>query len=145
MAGLDDLFAQIPTREIATRIGADEADVKSAIQALVPVLVGGLHENAQNPEQASEIESAVSKHAARGLLDTGVSLDQVDESDGQKAIAKIFGGNDTSQVAAALSGSGNHELVQSSCRSWRRSCWPISASNWASRRRQHRARPRADS
>jgi hypothetical protein len=114
MAGLDDLFAQIPTREIAAKLGADEADVNSAIQTLVPVLVGGLHENAQNPDQASEIESAVSKHAARGLLDTGVSVDQVDESDGQKAIAKIFGGNDTSQVAAALSGAGagNSELFQ---------------------------------
>lgn len=114
MAGLDDLFAAIPTREIANKLGADEADVKSAIQTLVPVLVGGLHENAQNPERAAEIESAVSQHAARGLLDTGVSVDQVDESDGQKAIAKIFGGNDTGQVAAALSraGAGNNELFQ---------------------------------
>ncbi|MDA3662730.1 DUF937 domain-containing protein [Mycobacterium xenopi] len=114
MAGLDDLFAQIPTREIANKLGADEADVNSAIQTLVPVLVGGLHQNAQNPEQASEIEAAVSQHAARGLLDTGVSVGQVDESDGQKAIAKIFGGNDTSQVAAALSGAGagNNELFQ---------------------------------
>ncbi|HYB38829.1 MAG TPA: DUF937 domain-containing protein [Mycobacterium sp.] len=114
MAGLDDLYALIPTGDIASRLGVDEGEVNSAIRTLVPVLVGGLHQNAQDPDHASAIESAVSDHAVRGLLDTGVSVDQVDEADGQKAIAKIFGGNDTSQVAAALSGAGvgNSDLFQ---------------------------------
>jgi hypothetical protein len=114
MAGLDDLLAQIPTGDIASKLGVDESEVNSAIQTLVPVLVGGLHQNAQDPDHAAAIESAVSGHAARGLLDTAVSVDQVDQADGQKAIAKIFGGNDTSQVAAALSGAGagKTELLQ---------------------------------
>lgn len=114
MAGLDDLFAQIPTRDIATKLGVDESAVNSAVQLLVPVLVGGLHQNAQDPGQASNIESAASDHAAQGLLDTGVSVDQVDQAEGQKAIAKIFGGNDTEQVATALSGAGagNSDLLQ---------------------------------
>lgn len=114
MAGLDELFAQIPTQEIANKLNVDEAEVNSAVRTLVPALVGGLHENAQNPDRASEVESAVSSHAARGLLDTGVSVDQVDQTEGQQAVAKIFGGNDTAQVAAALSGAGggNSELFQ---------------------------------
>jgi hypothetical protein len=114
MAGLDDLFAQIPTAEIAKKLGVDEGEVHNAIQTLVPALVGGVHQNAQDPDHASAIESAVSSHAARGLLDTGVSVDQVDQAEGQKEIAKIFGGNDTSQVAAALSGAGdgNSDLFQ---------------------------------
>jgi hypothetical protein len=114
MAGLDDLLAQIPTGDIAKKLGVDEGEVNSAIQTLVPVLVGGLHQNAQDPDHASAIVSAVSTHAARGLLDTGVSIDQVDQAEGQRAIAKIFGGNDTSQVAAALSGAGagNSDLFQ---------------------------------
>lgn len=114
MAGLDDLYAQIPTSDIASKVGVDEGEVNKAVQLLVPVLVGGLHQNAQDPGHAEAIESAATSHAARGLLDTGVKVDQVDEADGQKAIAKIFGGNDTSQVAAALSGSGvgNSELLQ---------------------------------
>ena len=114
MAGFDDLLAKIPTQEIAQKLGVDEGAVNSAIQTLVPVLVGGLQHNAQDPEHASAIESAASNHAARGLLDTGVNVDQVDEADGDKAVAKIFGGNDTSQVAAALSGAGagNNELFQ---------------------------------
>jgi hypothetical protein len=114
MAGLDDLFAQIPTGDIARKLGVDESDVSNAVQTLVPALVGSLHQNAQDPDHASAIESAVSSHAARGLPDTGVSIDRVDQAEGQKAIAKIFGGNDTSQVAAALSGAGggNSDLFQ---------------------------------
>ncbi|MEZ0364357.1 DUF937 domain-containing protein [Mycobacterium sp. pUA109] len=114
MAGLDDLFAAIPTQDIANKLGADQGEVDSAIRTLVPVLVGGLQENAQDPDHASQIESAASSHAARGLLDTGATVDQVDESDGQKAIAKIFGGNDTNQVAAALAGggAGNSDLLK---------------------------------
>lgn len=106
MAGLDDLFAQIPTRDIAAQLDVDESEVTSAVHLLVPVLVGGLHQNAQDPDHASAIESAASDHAARGLLDTGISVDQVDQADGQKAIAKIFGGNDPDRVASALSGAG---------------------------------------
>jgi hypothetical protein len=104
MSGLEDLLAQIPTSEIASTIGADEGEVNKAIQLLVPVLVGGLHENAQDPEHASKIESAADSHA--GLLDGGVSVDQVDQQEGQQAIARIFGGNDVSQVANALAGGG---------------------------------------
>jgi hypothetical protein len=114
MAGLDDLFAQIPINDIASKIGVDEGDVNKAVQLLVPVLVGGLHQSAQDPDHASNIESAAGNHAASGLLDGGVSVDQVDQVDGQQAIAKIFGGNDVAQVASALAGggAGNSDLLK---------------------------------
>jgi hypothetical protein len=114
MAGLDELLNEIPTQQIASKLGADEGEVNSAIQTLVPLLVGGLQQNAQDPNHASNIESAASTHAASGLLDGGVSVDQVDEADGSKAVSKIFGGNDTGQVAAALSGggAGNSALIK---------------------------------
>jgi len=114
MADLDELFNQIPTGEIARKLGADEGDVNRAVQTLVPLLVGGLRQNAQDPGHAAGIEDAASTHAASGLLDGGVSVDQVDEADGSKAVAKIFGGNDSTQVAAALSGggAGNGELIK---------------------------------
>jgi hypothetical protein len=114
MADLDELFNEIPTQQIASKLGADEAEVNSAVQTLVPLLLGGLQQNAQDPGHASNIEDAASTHAASGLLDGGVSVDQVDEADGSKAIAKIFGGNDTNQVAAALSGggAGNGDLIK---------------------------------
>jgi len=114
MSGLEDLLSQIPTSDIATKIGVDEHEVDKAVRLLVPVLVGGLQENAQDPEHASTIASAADNHAASGLLDGGVSLEHVDESDGQQAIAKIFGGNDAAQVASALAGGGggNSDLLK---------------------------------
>ncbi len=112
MAGLDDLYARIPTSEIANNLGADEGEVDSAIRTLVPVLLTGLQHNSQDPEHASKIESAASTQAARGLLDAGVG--QVTEGDGHQAVATLFGGNDTDQVAAALAkgGAGNSDLLK---------------------------------
>ena len=114
MADLDDLYAQIPTSEIANMLGADKGDVDNAIQTLVPVLLGGLQHNSQDPEHASKIESAANSQAARGLLDAGGGVEQVDESDGHQAVAALFGGNDTDQVAAALAkgGVGNSDLLK---------------------------------
>jgi hypothetical protein len=118
MAGLDDLYAQIPTSEIASRLGVDEAEVDKTVHTLVPVLVSGLHQHSQDPEQASRIESAASSQAARGLLDVGGGLDpnlgRVDEGDGHQAIATLFGGNDADQVASALAkgGAGNSDLLK---------------------------------
>jgi hypothetical protein len=115
MADLDELFNQIPTQEIANKLGVDEGEVNSAIKTLVPVLVGGIQQNVQADHiDSSALESAVAQQGASGLLDGGVSVDQVDEAEGQKQIAKIFGGNDTGQVASALAGggAGNSDLLK---------------------------------
>lgn len=107
MAGLDDLFAEIPVQDIASKLGVDEGEVNSAIHTLVPALVGGLQHNVQSDDiDSSKLESAVSTQAASGLLDGGVSVDQVDQHEGDKIVANIFGGNDSNQVASALAGGG---------------------------------------
>ncbi|MCX2715208.1 DUF937 domain-containing protein [Mycolicibacterium sp. J2] len=107
MAGLDDLYAQIPVQDIASRLGADEGEVNNAIRTLVPALVGGLQHNVQSGDiDSSQLESAVSAQGASGLLDGGVSVDQVDQVEGDNIVANIFGGNDSGQVAAALAGGG---------------------------------------
>lgn len=107
MAGLDELFAQIPVSDIANKLGADEGEVTAAIKTLVPALVGGVAENVQADSiDSSDLESTVSAQGASGLLDGGVSVDQVDANEGDQMISKIFGGNDSSQVASALAGTG---------------------------------------
>lgn len=107
MAGLDDLFAQIPVGDIASKLGANESEVSAAIKTLVPALVGGLAENVQSDNiDSSDLESAVNTQAASGLLDGGVSVDQVDAKEGDQIVSKIFGGNDSNQVASALAGTG---------------------------------------
>ena len=114
MANLDELYSQIPTQQIASQLGVDAGEVDSAIKTLVPVLVGSLHQNAQDTDNAAKIESAANNQVASGLLDGGVSVNQVDQNQGNKEISRIFGGNDTGQVASVLAGAGigRSDLIQ---------------------------------
>jgi hypothetical protein len=107
MAGLDELFNEIPVQEIASKLGVDEGEVNNAIRTLVPALVGGLQHNVAAADiDSSKLEEAVTSQAASGLLDGGVSVDQVDQKQGDLIIAHIFNGNDSNQVASALAGGG---------------------------------------
>jgi hypothetical protein len=107
MAGLDDLFAEIPVKDIASKLGADEGEVNNAIRTLVPALVGGIAQNVEADDiDSSELESAVARKGASGLLDGGLSVDQVDANEGDQYVARIFGGNDSNAVASALAGTG---------------------------------------
>jgi len=107
MAGLDDLFNQIPVAGIANKLGADQGEVSQAIQTLVPTLLGSLQENVQASDiDSTHLESAVVAEGQSDLLTGGVNVDQLDEGQGNQLIASLFGGNDTNQVASALSGAG---------------------------------------
>lgn len=115
MAGLDELISQIPVKDIASKVGADEGEVNNAIRTLVPALVGGLAENvAADSIDSSRLESDVARQGASGLLDGGVSVDQVDPDQGDQFVSRIFGGNDSNAVASALAGggAGNSDLIQ---------------------------------
>jgi hypothetical protein len=107
MADLDELINQIPAQEIASKLGVDEGEVNSAIKTLVPALVGGIQQNVQAGDiDSSKLESDVATQGASGLLDGGVSVDQVNAQQGDQYVARIFGGNDSNAVASALAGSG---------------------------------------
>jgi hypothetical protein len=107
MAGLDDLMSQIPVADIANRLGAPEGEVNQAIQTLVPTLLGGIQHNVASDDiDSTKLESAIATEGSSGLLDGGVNVDQVDTGAGEQFVARIFGGNDTNQVASALAGSG---------------------------------------
>ena len=107
MAGLDDLFNQIPVADIAAKLGADQGEVSQAIQTLVPTLLGTLQENVQADDiDSTHLVSAVVAEGQSDLLTGGVNVDQIDQGQGNQLIASLFGGNDTNQVASALSGAG---------------------------------------
>lgn len=107
MAGLDDLINQIPVADIASKLGADQGEVSQAIATLVPTLLGTLQENVQADDiDSSKLESVVVAEGESDLLTGGVNVDQLDEGQGNQMIASLFGGNDTNQVASALSGAG---------------------------------------
>lgn len=107
MAGLNDLFNQIPVADIANKLGADQSEVTQAIQTLVPTLLGTLQENVQADDiDSTQLEKAVVVEGQSDLLKGGVNVDQLDESQGNQMVASLFGGNDTNQVASALAGAG---------------------------------------
>jgi hypothetical protein len=115
MADLDELFNQIPTQEIAAKLGVDEGEVNSAVKTLVPALVGGIQHNvAADDIDSTKLESDVAQQGQSGLLDGGVNVDQVDSNQGDQYVARIFGGNDSNAVASALAGGGvgNSDLIK---------------------------------
>jgi hypothetical protein len=114
MAGLDELYSQIPTSQIASNLGVDQGEVDNAVHTLVPALLGGFQQNSEDPEHAGTIESMANSHAARGLLDAGGGPAEDGDGDGHQAVATLFGGKDADQVASALAGSGagNRDLLK---------------------------------
>ncbi len=54
------------TEQIASQIGADPSTTQSAIQAAVPMILGGMAGNARNPEGASAISSMLGQSGGLG-------------------------------------------------------------------------------
>jgi hypothetical protein len=102
MTELHDILGQIPVEQIADMLGTDRQTAQTAVEAAVPTLLAGLHENAQAPEGAASLESALGQHR-NGLIDGGVDAAQVDTADGEKIVNHVFGGQQD-QVAHQLAG-----------------------------------------
>ena len=71
----------------------------------MPTLLAGMQSNAQAPDGAASLESALAQHRD-GLVDGGVDASQVDTDDGEKIVSHVFGGQQD-QVASQLAGSAN--------------------------------------
>jgi hypothetical protein len=88
----DDVLEQI-----SKQIGADPAMTASAVQMALPVLIGGLANNASSPEGAGALDSALAADHDGGLLDNlGALFGGVGTNprslDGAGIIDHIFGG-----------------------------------------------------
>jgi hypothetical protein len=113
MANIDELRQQLPIADIAARLGVDEATASQAVNQALPALFGGLRANAEDPAGAASIAKAVQKHDPN-LVEGGVNLDEVDESDGEKIVGHVFGA-EKEQVALALGktqGPGGDDLIK---------------------------------
>lgn len=102
MTELQDILGQIPVDQIADMLGTDRQSAQAAVEAAVPTLLAGLHNNAQAPEGAASLESALVQHQG-GLVDGGVDAARVDTADGEKIVNHVFGGRQD-QVAQQLAG-----------------------------------------
>jgi hypothetical protein len=105
LTDLQDLLDQIPVDQIASLLGTDTASARAAVEAAVPTLLAGLQNNAQAPDGAASLESALAQHQY-GLADGGVDPAQVDTADGEKIVSHAFGGQQD-QVASQLAGTAN--------------------------------------
>ncbi|GAA1055399.1 hypothetical protein GCM10017608_25200 [Agromyces luteolus] len=100
MASYDDIIANIPIADLASRLGVDEATARAAVDQALPALLGGMGANAQDAAGAASLERAVQHHPPQ-LFEGGVDLDEVDEDDGDKIVHNVFGAN-TDQVVQKL-------------------------------------------
>ena len=105
MTDIHDLLDQIPVDQIAALLGTDTASARAAVETAVPTLLAGLQNNAQAPDGAASLESALAQHQD-GLTDGGVDATQVDTADGEKIVSHVFGGQQD-QVASQLAGTAN--------------------------------------
>lgn len=55
-------------QEISQHLGTDPATTSNAIQAALPMIVGGMAHTAQQPGGADAIQSAVDEHGAGGIM-----------------------------------------------------------------------------
>ena len=71
MSGIQDLIKQQLSpdmiSQISQTIGADEATTQQAVNAAVPMIMGGMAATASTPQGAQQIDAAATQHA--GLLD----------------------------------------------------------------------------
>ena len=71
MSGIQDIIQSQLTpdkiNQISSAIGADPATTQQAVNAAVPMMMGGMAQHAASPAGASAIESAAGQHA--GMLD----------------------------------------------------------------------------
>ena len=104
MTELQDIIGQIPMGQIAGLLGTDEPTARAAVEAAVPTLLAGMQNNAQAPDGAASLESALGQHQD-GLIDGGVDVGQVDTADGEKIVNHVFGGQQD-HVASQLAGTG---------------------------------------
>ena len=114
MSQLDSLMASLPVDRIAAQVGVDPAEARSAIESILPSLVGGMQANVQDPEGAASLQSALSQHAGKTDLAGGaVDPSEIDTADGAKIAHHIFGDNEGAVADRLAAASGtNKSLIE---------------------------------
>jgi hypothetical protein len=112
MSAVEEILSRIPMGQLAARLGVDEPTAEQAARQAVPALLGGIRANTDDPGGASSFARAVDQHDG-ALVDGGVDLDQVDETDGDKIVGHVFGGqrDQVVQALGGIGGAGGDDLV----------------------------------
>jgi hypothetical protein len=76
--------------QLSQQIGADEATTSQAVQAALPVLLGGLARNASNPQGAAALGNALNDHRG-SIQNLGGLLGAAEGGSGPGILGHIFG------------------------------------------------------
>ena len=78
--------------QLSQQIGADEATTSQAVQAALPMLLGGLARNAASPDGAASLGSALNEHRGGLMENLGGLLGNAESGPGAGILGHIFGG-----------------------------------------------------
>lgn len=77
---------------LSRQIGADEATTQKAVQAALPMLLGGMARNTQNPAGAQSLTNALSQHQDGGALgNLGGLIANPESGPGGGILGHVFG------------------------------------------------------
>ena len=78
--------------QLSQQLGADPDTTRQAVPAALTAILGGLHQNVQQPGGEQQLENALADHAGGGLLGgLGGLLGGGASSDGGGILSHIFG------------------------------------------------------
>jgi len=104
---LDQALGGDAIGQMSRQIGADEQMTATAVQAALPLLIGGLARNSENPEGAASLSAALGRdHDGNILDDLGGFLGQGGASQGAGILGHIFGGRQQTVEAGVSRASG---------------------------------------
>ena len=111
MSITDDLYSRLQDGHIGRigeQLGISQAQAQSAVAAALPLLVGALGRNAQQPQGAASLFDALGKHAGVGV-GNAVDAAVADGGDGDSILGHVFGRrqDSASQGLGAATGLGN--------------------------------------
>ena len=78
--------------QISNQLGTDPASTRTAIAAALPMLVGALARNAQDPGKAGALANALGRHDGSVLDDVAGYLGRGDTGDGDGILGHVLGG-----------------------------------------------------
>lgn len=107
MSAISDIIAQLPIDQLASQLGASEADTATAVTHAVQSLLGGMSANVADGGEAA-LTTALADHApgktksAKTAAAATVDVKAVDQTDGKKIVSHVLG-TSPDEAAAAVS------------------------------------------